>query len=245
MLSGLCAIKDSVYPVGLQAMFSNVFANVVKIVACYSPYSCRYSCRIAVYLIVIVATVGCVSPNPPSRVEYMPTELSRVSAVAVTAPGFQLERGKLLTWSGDLIWLQAVNASADDIPVTANVIQREIEEQFAELGFSFVTPSAPSELITRPPDYQLQSVAILSDSAEGLALENLIRLYPSLAHVPGTLERGTLLMVMSRPGSPVILWRAGVQAFVVEDLAPEMRNARLQTVVRSLLRTLPLADQSQ
>lgn len=228
MLSGLVVNTTSVCRANLLALVSDIFSNVCRSLAC---------------LLAIVAIAGCASP--PSRLDYMPTELSRVSAVAVTAPGFVLQQGKLLAWSGEVVWLQADNASPDDIPVTASAIQHEIETQFAELGFNFVVPSAPSEIITRPPDYTLQSVAILSDSAQGLAFENLIKLYPSLEHVPSTLERGTLLMVMSRPGSPVILWRAGVQAFVADDLAPEVRRARLQAVVRSLLRTLPLADQPE
>ena len=108
-----------------------------------------------------------------------------------------------------------------------------IERQLQQMGFYFVGDSGSA-------DYVVLAAVVLGESKKGKAFEELAQMYPSLEYLSETLEKGTLMMAMSRPGSPLILWRSGLQTFIAEDIPDEQRQQRLHSVVRMLLGTLPL-----
>ena len=169
----------------------------------------------------------------PAKASY-PDELSRLSAVAVTSTGFSLEPGSSLGWRTEVIWLQGDNSHELPPGVNSQGLRTELERQLQAMGHSFVAADESA-------DYVLIAAVILGESEAGDEFIELAKLYPSLEYVSQTLEKGSLLVGLSRPGSPVILWRAGIQAFIAENLTPAQRQQRLEAIVRSLLRTLPIA----
>ncbi len=165
-------------------------------------------------------------------------ELSRVSAVAVSSPGFELEKGASLAWRRDILWLRSDKFANANNPVNKMNLQAAINQQFQQLGYT-VNP------VSTPSDYVLIGAIVLGDSEKGKDFEELAQLYPSLEYISESLEKGTLMVGLSRPGSPVVLWRAGIQAFIAEDLSMQERQQRLAAIVRSLVRTLPIEGQEQ
>ncbi len=167
-----------------------------------------------------------------------PDELARVSAVAVTSPGFSLEKGATLAWRREILWLRSAKFSDADNVVNRINLQSAIETQFRQLGY-------PVNPVNTPTDYVLIAAIVLGDSEKGRDFTELARMYPSLEYITESLDKGTLMVGLSRPGSPVVLWRAGIQAFIAEDLTMEERQLRLQAIVRSLVRTLPIDGDRQ
>ncbi|ARN75991.1 hypothetical protein [Oceanicoccus sagamiensis] len=167
-----------------------------------------------------------------------PDELSRVSAVAVSSPGFSLEPGASIAWRRDILWLRSDQFASAANPVNRINLQATLNQQFQQLGYRI-------DPVNTPSDYVLIAAIVLGDSDKGRDFEELARLYPSLEYISENLETGTLMVGLSRPGSPVILWRAGIQAFIAEDLAMDKRQQRLESIIRSLLRTLPLKGAEQ
>ncbi len=161
-------------------------------------------------------------------------ELTQISAVSVARPGFELEPGASIAWRTELLWLGGEGIEGDSPAVAQMNIRREIERQLSERGHSWVEST--------DADYLMVAAVVVGDSEAGAALEELGRLYPSLSYIPRTLETGTLLVAMSRPGSPVVLWRSALQTAITHDHSQAAREARLRAVVRSLLNTLPDAD---
>jgi hypothetical protein len=183
--------------------------------------------------LLIIVSIAFLSSCVKQPVYEAPDELSRVSAVAVTSPGFILEKGATLSWRSDILWLRSDKFASKGNPVNQMNLQGTINQQFRALGYN-VTP------VNTASDYVLIGAIVLGDSEKGKDLEELARLYPSLEYISQSLEKGTLMVGLSRPGSPVILWRAGIQAFIAEDLSKPERQQRLQAIVRSLVRTLPM-----
>lgn len=182
-------------------------------------------------LMLSVLLLACTAPR--SELDTLTPELSRISAVAVTSPGFELPPNASLSWRAKVIWLQA-----EDIPpdrqLNESTIQRAIEKQLVEQGYSFAGSNSLA-------DYALVAAVVLGDSVEGKALKELARIYPSLGQVSQTLDKGTLLVGISRPRSPHILWRGAVQVFLAEEASPELRTKRIESVMRSLFATLPVS----
>lgn len=182
-------------------------------------------------LISIAMTVA--SCGHQEKTPQLDDELSRVSAVTVTSPGFSLEAGARLAWRSDVLWMKSDEFSNRGNPVSQLPVRAIIERQLQQMGFYFVGDSHSA-------DYVIVAAVVLGDSKQAKAFEALARMYPSLEHISETLEKGTLMMALSRPGSPLILWRSGLQAFIAEDISAEQRQQRLYSVVRMLLSTLPL-----
>lgn len=160
-------------------------------------------------------------------------DVPQVSAVAVSKSGFALEPGQKVSWRSEILWVGDDSLPAYRRALTDLGIQQEIERQFAADGLQFVEQQFA--------DYTLTGAVVIGDTAEGVALEELVRLHPSLQPLSQTLEKGTLLLALSHPGSPVILWRGAVQTFIAPDVPTVQRKQRLQAVVRSLINTIPKA----
>ena len=56
----------------------------------------------------------------------------------------------------------------------------------------------------------LIAVVVLGESKQGEEFFELARMYPSLEYISEILEKGILMLGLSRPECPVILWRAGI-----------------------------------
>ena len=177
--------------------------------------------------VVLLSLTAC--STQPAMPEFN-LEVARVSAVAVAKPGFKLEAGASLAWRTELLWV----GDGGSNPALAHMdVQREIERQLKAEGFNFVADTKA--------DYVLVAAAVIGNNRDGAALTELTRLYPGLSQVAQTLDPGTLMLGLGRPGSPVVLWRSSEQTMIDDKMASQLREARLESVVRSLLTTLPMS----
>lgn len=183
---------------------------------------------VVVTLVLGVLTLGCQTQTTPVVAT---EELPKVSAVSVAKSGFTVNPGETISWRSEILWVGDNSLQEYRRVLTQMDIQGEVERQLQEAGLQFVA-STQSE-------YTLTGAVIIGESPEGVALEELVRLHPSLEPLSQTLEKGTLLLALSHPGSPVILWRGAVQTFISPDIPLEQRKLRLQAVVRSLINTIP------
>ena len=168
-------------------------------------------------------------PTVPEIVDSLP----RVSAAAVSQPYFQAEAGQSLSWRSEVLWVGNDGADGYRNTLTDLDIAREVEAQLTEQGLRF--SSEPET------DYTVIAVVVIGEPEDNAALRELARLYPSLAQVAYTLERGSLMLAVGHPGSPVTLWRGSVQTFITRFLPHDLRQERLSRAVRSLVKTLPLS----
>lgn len=178
---------------------------------------------------VSLVLAACVEQKQTVRVD---NELNRLSAVAVVAPGFAMERGATLAWRSEVLLLRSESVVEAGVSVSPATVQSAIEKQLQQQGHSFVS--------VEQANYVLIAAIVLGESEEGRDLGELARLYPSLEGVSDTLEKGTLMVGLSRPGSPVILWRAALQAYLADDPSQQQSAQRLQAVIASLFGTLPM-----
>lgn len=163
--------------------------------------------------------------------------LNRLSAVAVGSPNFSLPIGATLAWRNDVIWLRGKNLPEEYGKTNGDIYSSVIEQQLMAQGYRFT-------LNVQQADYVLIAAAVMGESEKGDAFQDLAKLHPSLEEFSEGLEKGTLMLAVSRPGSPLILWRAAIQAYIAEGLEMSERMARLNAVVRSLLDTLPMGSAS-
>lgn len=181
------------------------------------------------FVVLIQVLSACTSTE---TVVVQKDDLARVSAVSVVRPEFVVKRGESVAWRTEILWVgDDVNGSYREALAPLD-IQGEIERQLNDMGLVFTEPASA--------DYVLVAVVMIGESAQGSAMEELVRLYPSLGMVSRTLQKGTLMLGLSHPGSPVILWRGAIQTYLSAKIPPSERKVRLQSVVRSLVNTLPV-----
>lgn len=173
--------------------------------------------------------LACVEQKQTLRVD---NELNKLSAVAVVAPGFAMEPSATLAWRSEVLLLRSEVVAEAGAAIDSAVVKSAIENQLQLQGHRFADVDQA--------DYLLIAAIVLGDNAKARNLKELARLYPSLENVSGTLEKGTLLIGLSRPGSPVVLWRAALQAYLAEVPNQQQSELRLQAVIASLFATLPM-----
>jgi hypothetical protein len=178
---------------------------------------------------MVLALTACVETTAKTD---QADDLAKISAVTVSSPDFAIKPGDSLSWRRDVIWVQG-----KDLPESARNINRqnlsaEIEHQLQAKGYRFVKGNQAA-------DYEVIAAVILGKSEKGDALAELARLYPALGDSVHSLEKGTLMLGIARPGSKNLLWRSGIQAFIAEDPTVAQQRERLQGIVNSLLSTLP------
>ncbi|MFA7555399.1 MAG: hypothetical protein WCY88_14220 [Spongiibacteraceae bacterium] len=183
-------------------------------------------------IVLAISLVACVEQQPKPAIA-ADLKMEHVSAVAVISPGFELRFGDRLGWREDIMVMR--NEEKGDYKTGINdwKLKLLIEQQLQEKGFEVVAENESA-------DYILFAAVILGGSDKGKEFEQLLQLYPSLRGVSDTFETGTLLMGLSRPGSPVVMWRAAIQTYIEQDSTPEEQDLRQQVVVKSLLRTMPV-----
>lgn len=179
-------------------------------------------------LVIFLLLPACQSSSEP-RMDL--DNLPSVSAVAVSQSGFAIKPGETVRWRSEVLWVGDDSLENYRRVLTQLNIQQEVERQLQQHGLQFVDNAQAN--------YALTGAVMIGETPEGVALEELARLHPSLKPLSLTLEKGTLLLALSHPSSPVILWRGAVQTFISPEIPLEQRQQRLEAVVRSLVNTLP------
>ena len=184
--------------------------------------------HLLIVLPMAFAVTACVTEQVTSPLEQ---EAPRVSAVAVSQQGFAVEPGESVAWRSEILWVGNDAKAQYRTALTSLGIKQEIENQLVDEGLKLASPDQA--------DYTIIAAVVIGDTTDGIAVQELARLYPALGVVSQTLEKGSLMIALSRPGSPLVLWRGAVQTYISADIPVETRKLRLQSVVRSLLTTIP------
>lgn len=191
--------------------------------------------RVIPQLLGVMALVLCAAACTEQSRVLIPrdsdNDMANVSAVSVVQPRFSVKAGATFAWRTELLWLGTDPGGTYRTALTKLKVKQEIEKQLGEEGFTFVDPTKA--------DYTLVAAVMIGDHPNGPAIKELKHWYPALGPVSSTLDKGMLMVGLSRPGSPIVLWRGVIQTFITRDTPPGQRERRLQIVVHSLLETMP------
>lgn len=185
-------------------------------------------------ILPVLAAILCGCQAPPKSTISVGDQFIPVSAVSVAHSGFAIHPGDTYTWRTELLWVGDDEDSPYRQALTRLAIDKEVDRQLAERGIQRVDSGEA--------DFALVGAVRIGEGTDDPAIRELARLYPSLGNVSLTLETGTLMLALSRPGSPVVMWRGAIQTFISGEFSPEERRERLQAVVRSLLNSLPAPE---
>lgn len=182
--------------------------------------------RLALSLLLALALGACSSAGRPPE----PHPLSQASAVSVTLPGFVTPPGTTLHWHSDLKWMDDPQGHYKR---RAEVLQQALQREFERKGYRFVEHA-------QNPTYDVVAVALLGKLEEQEKLEQVFRLYPSLAKPVEGYGRGTILVAISPTDTGDIVWRGALEVFTDPGHQPvEQRYGRLEWAAAKLLGSIP------
>ena len=180
--------------------------------------------RLILPLLIALSLGACSAPAP------QPDPLSQASAVSVTLPGFVTGPGTTLHWHSDLKWMDDPEGRYKR---RAKVLQQALQREFERKGYRFVEHA-------ENPTYDVVAVALLGELKEQEKLEQVFRLYPSLAAPAKGYGRGTILVAISPTDTGDIVWRGALEVFTDPGHQPvEQRYKRLEWAAVKLLGSIP------
>lgn len=180
-------------------------------------------------LLVLLSALSCARQSAP--ISPSPRDMTRIAAITVVSPGFAIGANTSFAWRSDVIWSDDDLRGSTDLLARSDV-RRVIEAELARKGADFALPDeAPEYLI-------VAAIQVGSGEPEG-GLQEIVQLYPALRAVSHNLDKGTLLVAISLPGSSDLLWRGAVQVFLIDSGGRSEREARLESAVRNLFINIP------
>ena len=184
-------------------------------------------CRI----IVLAAVIASACAQHADSELPSPREISRISAITVSSPEFSIAAGTSFSWRSEILWHQGDSVPGPSL-LTRRDVQLAIETELARKGARFAEAD-------EAPDYSIVAAILMGESDRATELQDIIQIHPSLRPISQTLEKGTLLIAISHPGSTDLLWRGAVQVFLVEGLTRRESEIRLESAVRNLFLRFP------
>lgn len=180
------------------------------------------------YLFILLATLllaACSTTPTPEK-----NPLGQASAVSVTLPGFVTGPGTTLRWRSDLVWVDDPDGRYKR---RADVLQQALQKEFERKGFRFTVGAEAA-------DYDVLAIALLGRLEEKPELEEVFRLYPSLAKPAKGYKYGTVLVAIAPMDTRDIVWRGGLEVFTDPGKQPvEQRYQRLEWAAKKLLHSIP------
>ena len=136
----------------------------------------------------------------------------------------------MLRWRSDLIW---VDDPEGQFERRAGMLQNSLQVEFERKGYQFV---GPNEQAT----YDVLAVAVLGDLKDQKEVDQIFRLYPSLASNPQGYTPGNVLVAIAPMGTTQIVWRGALEVFSNPGMTPiEEVQQRMQWAARALLASIP------
>ncbi|MEH6567797.1 MAG: hypothetical protein V7709_01895 [Halioglobus sp.] len=182
--------------------------------------------RLALTALIALVLIACSgSPTAPK-----PDPLSQSSAVSVAMPDFKTSDDTTLRWRSQLIW---VDDPEGQFERRADMLQNSLQVEFERKGYQFV---GPNEQAT----YDVLAVAVLGDLKDQTEIEQIFRLYPSLASNSQGYTPGNVLVAIAPIGTTHIVWRGALEVFSNPGMQPiEVVQKRMQWAARALLASIP------
>jgi hypothetical protein len=178
-------------------------------------------------LLLAIVLAACSNQPKPSKTDPM----RQASAISVTMPGFVTSPETTLRWRSDLQW-------ADDpqgqYKRRAQVLQQALQQEFQRKGYQFVGAGAEAT-------YDVLAIALMGRLQDKQELEDVFRLYPSLAKPAKGYGNGTVLVAIAPAGTSDIVWRGALAVFT--DPGGKMpvaeRDERMVWAAKKLLGNIP------
>ncbi len=165
-----------------------------------------------------------------SRLEPEQDPLTQASAVSVTLPGFVTTPETTMRWRSDLVWIDDPEGRYQR---RADVLQQALQRELENKGYRFVTGEEKA-------DYDVLAIALLGQLEEQPELDEVFRLYPTLAKPAKGYGIGTVLVAISPVGTKEIVWRGALEVFTDPGKQPvSQRYQRLEWAATRLLNSIP------
>ncbi len=159
--------------------------------------------------------------------------LRQASVVSTSAATFNPKPGDTVLWA-DGISVHAPKGVEIDKQLV-ETLRSEIDSELVAKGYRFAENGTD-------PTYLVHGVMVLGNELNEKQLRDLLGFEPGLVVNDQKYEKGSLLLLLVNPRSAVTEWRSVVQVLTTGQLEEGQRNARLQYVVHSLLRPLPILN---
>lgn len=176
--------------------------------------------------LMVSVLVGCAGGSSASQ----PDPLTQSSAVSVAMPDFKTAEDTTLRWRSDLIW---VDDPEGQFERRAVMLQNALQVEFERKGYQFV---GPNEQAT----YDVLAIAVLGELKDQEEIEQVFRLYPSLAANSQGYTPGNVLVAIAPMATRRIVWRGALEVFANPGMQPiEVIQRRMEWSARALLASIP------
>jgi len=171
-------------------------------------------------------TVGCESPT----FNDLPAHMRQISVTAIDGPGSPLPSSG--TWS----WMPGSGVSLHNPDVDSGfveaVIRDAIEAELEKRGWNRGSSGSS--------DMFVGYVAALSEEMSDVDLVRRFGLSPGLSSAGVRHGKGSLVILVSRPGNSALAWRGVAQALADLELSDETREQRVRGAVNVLVSSIPM-----
>lgn len=156
--------------------------------------------------------------------------LGRSSAISVAMPEFVTSEDTLLNWRSDLIWVDDPDGRFQR---RGQILQQSLQQEFERKGYRFATAQDS-------PDYDVVAVVLLGELQDHAEIQEIFRLYPSLANPAAGYGKGTVMLALAPHGTSDIVWRGALEVFTDPGMQPvNARDERLKWIAQKLLGSIP------
>jgi hypothetical protein len=184
--------------------------------------------RLLLPLFACTCLVACSSSQTPGQQAGDP--LGRSSAVSVAMPGFVTDENTVLNWRSDLIWVDDPEGRFER---RGQILQQALQQEFERKGYRFATAQDS-------PDYDVVAVVLLGELQDHAEIQEIFRLYPSLANPAAGYGKGTVMLAIAPHGTSDIVWRGALEVYTDPGMQPvNARDERLKWIAQQLLGSIP------
>lgn len=144
--------------------------------------------------------------------------------------------------SSSFSWLFKDVDIKQDAPISGQhikeILNEEISSEMLSKGITIASSGSPS-------DYYIAFTVATESTLDDDTLLKRYKISPGF-NAPKTgnniYEKGTLLIHIINAGTRQTIWQSVVQANIKEDLGDDVRRARIKSIVKTMLRKLPVVQ---
>ncbi|WP_096086126.1 hypothetical protein [Agaribacterium haliotis] len=190
-----------------------------------------------IFALVALSLVVAACSQSAESVDSAPPHAADYSAVSTSNPDFKPAAGTKVAWFKDII----VADELSDVkvkPEQAKWAQQRLSEEVKKRGYTIVADKDDA-------DYFIAAAIILDNSHEADRLQELTHMFPHLNTQSGMDHKGSLVMVITKPGYQTInslMWRSAIQAYVLGDkISADQSRDRTEMFIQRLVSSMPVA----
>ncbi|WP_370980039.1 hypothetical protein [Agaribacterium sp. ZY112] len=191
--------------------------------------------RIGLVVASVWALSACTQPEEKAPVQTTPAYKNEYSAVSTVSPDFAPKPGAKVAWYRDVIIADELSPVKVK-PDTTLWIHSELNKQLTDHGYTLVNNHDDA-------DYLVAAAIILDNSHKADRIQHLAQIFPHLNTHSSQDHKGSLIMVLTKPGYQTansLMWRSAVQAYVLGDkISAEQSKERTKAFIQRLGASMP------